>query len=355
MSACIVTVSALDDWSTAWDELVDQAPLPSPFLRSWWLDAIADPCAQYVLVVDGSTLVGGVALSRGRVAGIEYYRFLGTGKLCPDHLDLVSADDRTSDTVAALADWFTAPGSRVLDLQGTAHDAVVRAIIPAAHSGVEDVAPCEQVSGGADGYLGGRSTSFRRRIRRLQRQADRADVVFRRLEPAEHAAAMADFGAMHRARDDRAAIAAELPTLTRLVAFGGERGEVSIHVAEQHDCRLAVLISFLVGRRLSLYQVARSLDHDVDVGTLLDYVAICDACDVGATEIDFLRGAEPYKRSFVKDERLILRHQAAHGLGGRALLGCMLLGQAMRRRASTLRTRWQHVREERSGLTDQET
>ena len=41
----LLDVSRLGQWATQWDQLVDASPLPSPFLRSWWLTGPADPAA----------------------------------------------------------------------------------------------------------------------------------------------------------------------------------------------------------------------------------------------------------------------------------------------------------------------
>src|SRR4051794_36422671 len=89
----------LGPWATAWDKLVEQLPVPSPFVRSWWLEATAGPQPRFVLVTDGHALLGGIALQEERWLGMPYLAVMGAGVLCPDHLDLVAAWDREDDVV----------------------------------------------------------------------------------------------------------------------------------------------------------------------------------------------------------------------------------------------------------------
>jgi CelD/BcsL family acetyltransferase involved in cellulose biosynthesis len=89
------------------------------------------------------------------------------------------------------------------------------------------------------------------------------------------------------------------------------------------------------------YQLARSLDNEMrDVGTVLRLSAVDDACLSGLTELDLLRGDEPYKRSFTTRSRALLRLRAAHGLRGRALLGAVRCGEAAQRALATTRQQW---------------
>jgi hypothetical protein len=47
----VSAVASLGSRANEWDALVSASPHPSPFLRSWWLDAMAGPNTQFVLVV----------------------------------------------------------------------------------------------------------------------------------------------------------------------------------------------------------------------------------------------------------------------------------------------------------------
>jgi len=89
--ADVVVTRTLGVWRDSWDALVECAPVPSPFLRSWWLEGVGGANVRFVLVVDDGLLIGGLALERRRCMGLSQYRFASSGVLCPDHLDLLTA------------------------------------------------------------------------------------------------------------------------------------------------------------------------------------------------------------------------------------------------------------------------
>src|SRR5205807_1596939 len=79
----VSVTNVLGAYADAWDSLVESLPIPSPFLRSWWLDAAAGSRPCIVLVLQRDRLVGGLALESDRHVGIERLRLLGAGPLCP--------------------------------------------------------------------------------------------------------------------------------------------------------------------------------------------------------------------------------------------------------------------------------
>src|ERR1700736_4751331 len=106
----VQVMRALGAYAPAWDALVDHAPIPSPFLRSWWLGAAAGSQPVIVLVLEGERVVGGLALERDRHLGVERLRVLGAGAMCPDHLDAVAAVDKRVDVASALRGWLARSG-----------------------------------------------------------------------------------------------------------------------------------------------------------------------------------------------------------------------------------------------------
>ena len=58
----LLDVPRLNGWAAQWDQLVDSSPLPSPFLRSWWLTGVGGAGRHFLLAVDGAHLLGGLAL-----------------------------------------------------------------------------------------------------------------------------------------------------------------------------------------------------------------------------------------------------------------------------------------------------
>ena len=112
----LLDVPHLDGWAAQWDQLVDSSPLPSPFLRSWWLTGAGGPGRHFLLVVDGAQLLGGLALERRHP--MLSVRMMGDGSLCPDHLDLLAVPGHEAAVVSLLRDWLCRPGERLLDLKG---------------------------------------------------------------------------------------------------------------------------------------------------------------------------------------------------------------------------------------------
>ena len=88
----LLDVPLLNGWAAQWDQLVDSSPLPSPFLRSWWLTGAGGPGRHFLLAVDGAHLLGGLALEKRHP--MLSVRMMGDGSLCPDHLDLLAARPR---------------------------------------------------------------------------------------------------------------------------------------------------------------------------------------------------------------------------------------------------------------------
>src|SRR5271165_5799275 len=84
----LLDVPHLNGWAAQWDQLVDSSPLPTPFLRSWWLTGTGGPGPHFLLVANGAHLLGGLALEKRHP--MLSVRMMGES-LCPDHLDLLAA------------------------------------------------------------------------------------------------------------------------------------------------------------------------------------------------------------------------------------------------------------------------
>ncbi len=81
---------------------------------------------------------------------------------------------------------------------------------------------------------------------------------------------------------------------------------------------VATVTAFEVAGRVSLYQSARLTDRRWrDATTVLLAAVIDDACARGFSEVDFLRGDEPYKGRFAPSHREMLRLVAGKGVVGR--------------------------------------
>ncbi|WP_345519293.1 GNAT family N-acetyltransferase [Nocardioides conyzicola] len=274
----------------------------------------------YLLVLDGDRLVGGLAVSVRRRFGVRRLTAPGPTVLCPDHLDLIAEPGAEAEVAAAVGAWFRGPGQRVLDLRGVDDDSLIARAVGVAAAPM-DVAPYQSLPAAPDTYLAGRSSNFRRSVRRATRSLAALGIEHRRVEAADLPGAFDAFRSLHAGREGRGPLVAELPTLERALVAGVAAGEARVDVLASNDQVVAVCFAFVLGGRLSLYQVARSLEREHDgAGNVLLVAVIEDAVAAGCHEVDLLRGGEGYKSSFADATRPIGRLRAAHGGVARVLL-----------------------------------
>ncbi len=325
----------LGPWRDRWDELVLEQPVPSPFQRSWWLQAVAPSGVRYVLVTRRDRLIGGLALGARRSSGLDRLTAPGPTVLCPDHLDALVAPGEEAAAQQALATWFRAPGQRLVDVRGVAASGVLARVVDGSRDR-HDEAPYGVVTPGED-WLSTRSRSFRRSVRRGRRRLEEAGLRHHRLEVADVHRGLAELRRLHEHRAGRAPLLRALPVLSAAVEAGAARGEARVDVLAGAEQTAGVVVSFVVGARLSLYQVARSVapEHD-SAGTVLLAAVIEDAVANGCREIDMLRGSEAYKAAFVDDARPLERVRAARGDWAAARLAAE---DAARRLNARLRSR----------------
>lgn len=319
----VVETEHLDDrLAAAWDALGSRQMLPSPFLRSWWLEAMPAPRRTFLVMYDGSTLVGGIPLARDRLLGVPRYRFLGQGVLCPDHLDLMAAPGCEEQVAEAFATWFAAPGTRLMDASGLVADSLLARAL-AVSSDPIDLAPYQVLPETPEAYLASRSKNFRRSLRRTAHRLGEAGVTHRRADTREEIDdALGRFRALHDGRPGRKQLLDELPTLRTAVHAGAERGEMQVDVLVDAGETVAVSLFFRIADRLSCYQHARSLDgaHD-GAGTALIHRILESGIEARITEVDLLRGDERYKSSFADGARELHRVRVGHGMAARLLAG----------------------------------
>lgn len=314
---CVAIRPRLDHYRDAWDSLGARQPVPSPFQRSWWLEGVGRN-TTYVLVVDGDRLVGGLALRERRVAGVLRYAAPGPAVLCPDHLDLVAAPGSEEAVASVVGEWFARPGQRVLDLRGVADDSLLARALGVVPERL-DVAPYQSLPAPPETFLTGRSANFRRSVRRAAKSLASKGIEHRCVSPADLPDAFEAFGSLHEDREGRGPLLAQMPALTRAVTDGVAAGEARVDVLAAGSDVVAVSLAFVVAGRLSLYQVARSLDRAHDgAGNVLLVAVIEDAVTGGCHEVDLLRGGEGYKSSFADATRVVGRLRAAQGGGARA-------------------------------------
>lgn len=313
----------LGPWAVQWDRLVDLSPLPSPFLRSWWLTGTAGPHRRFVLVVQDDMLLGGLALEEKRRLGLPFLTMMGAGPLCPDHVDLLADRGQEDVVIANVSAWLRRPGARLLSLEGIPADSLLINALPApVHRDPLAVAPCTALAADPDAYLAARRAGFRKTLRRASSRlaAEGADHRVRRGPSAIRSLDI--LRQLHRAQwGDRSRF---LPSFDRFAAgcrLAAEVDEVAVHELAVGEAVIAIMVIFEVAGRISLYQSARLTDFRWrDATTVLLAAIIRDACSRGFTEVDFLRGDEAYKNNFAPERRQLLRLRAASGKSGRVVL-----------------------------------
>ncbi|HEY5875709.1 MAG TPA: GNAT family N-acetyltransferase [Ilumatobacteraceae bacterium] len=315
----IIEQPLLDRYAPAWDALVDQAPLPTPFLRSWWLEHTSSGRPVFVLVLDGEVLIGGIALQEEQRPGGARLRFMGNGPLCPDHLDLLAAPGREAEVVGALRMALAERDPAIVDLDGLCADALVTGCFDARAVMSTAASPYLVLDGTAP--LAGRSSRVRNTVQRTTKRLAKLGVVPQVVPPDGADRAFEALRSLHNERwGDESQF---LPAIDRFEAaarIGLRRGELVIHemaVTEGTVERVvAVCVVLYVAGRASYYQAGRLTDPEWrGAGTAVLAASVEAAAAAGCHEYDLLRGSEPYKQDWSSGHRDVYRLVAE--VGGR--------------------------------------
>lgn len=348
-------VQRLENDAAAWDALVERMKLPSPFLRSWWLDAVAaslpagvDP--QILLVFDGEALIGGLPMQRSTVRGVEVVSFLGAGPLQPDHLDLVAAPDRRDQVGAAVRLWLGRAGNRMVDLQGVAGGSMLVDVVPGWGEVTElEVAPYVPLPASPQEYLAARGGRTRSTVKRTAKRLDAAGIEFREIDSSDPLAvegALETLAQLHDGRwGDESGFLAAWESFSAAVRAGAALGEVRFsELVDPAGTPIAIEVDFVVAGRTSFYQAGRLTDHEYrGSGSVLRYRIITAAIERGDHEFDLLRGGENYKAEWASTQRSLLRIRRGVGPLGKAIVGVARANVAFQgRRAARAAARAQH-------------
>jgi CelD/BcsL family acetyltransferase involved in cellulose biosynthesis len=315
-----------------WDSLVGAMPLPSAFLRGWWVDHAATGTPAVVCCFDGDELVGGAAFQLDRPGrgplSVERVRMLGQGPLAPDHLDVVAAPDRSAQVAAAVVGWLARPGNRVVDLDGLAADGALAAALAADGAPVIDRvgAPFAALPGTGEEYLAARPGKLRSTARRTRKRLEGDGATVRTVDAQDARRALDDLARLH---DGRWADGSEfLSAWTRFAAAAADgmaHGDVRISELVSADgevvaTELDLLATGPAGTSLAFYQAGRRTEHEWrGAGTALKAAVVMDACDQGVAEYDLLRGDESYKSDWAEGRRELVRVRTGSGALGKAV------------------------------------
>ena len=298
---------------------MNTATLPSPFLRSWWLTGAGGPGRHFLLVVDGARLLGGLALEKRH--SMLSIRMMGDGSLCPDHLDLLAAPGHEAAVVSVLRDRLCRPGERLWDLKGIrAGSQLIEALPGHVRREPMAVAPFTPLPDSPEAYRATLPSQFRKNLRVSAKRLAAEGVTHQAIRGRAALQRLDTLRELHQSQwGSRSNF---LPVFDRFAAgFAGgcAADEVVVHeLGNDNNLVVATVTAFEVAGRVSLYQSARLTDRRWrDATTVLLAAIIDDACVRGLSEVDFLRGDEPYKGRFTPNHREMLRLVAGKGVAGR--------------------------------------
>jgi CelD/BcsL family acetyltransferase involved in cellulose biosynthesis len=245
---------------------------------------------------------------------------LGDGSLCPDHLDLLAAPGHEAAVVSLLRDWLCRPGERLLDLKGIRAASRLAEALPG-HVRREPmaVAPFTPLPDSPETYRASLPSQFRKNLRVAAKRLAAEGVMHQTIRGRAVLQRLDILRELHQAQ--WGSHSGFLPVFDRFAAgfaAGCAADEVVVHELGSDNLVVATVTAFEVAGRVSLYQSARLTDRRWrDATTVLLAAIIDDACARGLSEVDFLRGDEPYKGRFAPDHRQMVRLVAGTGVAGR--------------------------------------
>ena len=333
-------LSGLGDLSAEWDALALSQPLPSPFLRSWWIGHVAAGELVLACWFDSGRLVGGAAFERDRPGrgrlSIERLRSVGQGVLAPDHLDLIATEEHRDRVEAELRSWLHRRGSRIVDLDGLAAGGRLASAL-AAHELERVGAPYATLPDDPGAYVAARPGKVRSTISRTAKRFARDGVVHRQVTPEDAGRALDELARLHEGRwAEESSFLEAWGRFRHAAAAGVQAGEVRLHEMVTAEGQVvATELDLVVGSRTSFYQAGRSTDREWrGGGSVLRGEIIAEAIASGHVEYDLLRGDEPYKSDWSDGRREVVRCRVGIGPLGRAAMAAVAVRARLSRAAS---------------------
>jgi CelD/BcsL family acetyltransferase involved in cellulose biosynthesis len=295
----------------AWDALCDAAPRMTPFQRPAWAIAWVrhlGACRPRALALrSGRDLVGLVATYVREVGPRRTVSLVGAG--ISDHLDAIAAPGFEQVVLDATTEWlertrgewdecaFDEVGPRAL-LRGLEPPRGTRATL---HP--QSVCPVLTLPDGEPALERAVPTAQAARWRKARRRAERVgSVTMVRADRGDFGVALRALFALHAKRWESRRQTGVLDTApVRTLHEEAARAFAAREALRLYGLRfdgryVAIVYGFREGRRLHLYMqgIDPALER-MSPGTILVGLAVQDALAEGVREVDFLRGAEPYK------------------------------------------------------------
>ena len=244
---------------------------------------------------------------------------MGDGSLCPDHVDLLSAPGHEATVVNVTRNWLSRPGGRLFNLGGVRAGSRLPQVLPGPVR-LEQIAaaPFAPLPDSAEAFRATLPVQFRRNLRKASRRLANQGAAHRTIRGPAVLSSLDTLRDLHRSQwGNRSRFLPDFDRFAAGCAGGVAVDEVVVHELGTDDLVVSSVSAFEVAGRVSLYQSARLTDPRWrDATTILLAAIIDDACDRGFSEVDFLRGEEPYKSRFTSQQREIYRLVAGKGAVG---------------------------------------
>ncbi len=341
-----------------WEDLRRDSSASSPFMtwpwiRAWLETEGVDADLEVVTARDpDSGRLMGVApfyVARARRGGlpVQELRLLGSGVAAPDHLDMVVRGDAPSDVADAL--WAAVASAQrwhLINLDGVTADGHLARVVLRRRGDVPGALACPYLplAGGWDSVASRFETRLKKNLDRYGRKLDRdAEVVERMVtdsadldETFDHLIRLHQ--SIRTSKGDPGVFAR--PGMQRFLRSAAHRfldaGRLRMWRLEASGELIAVIWCVRSGDSVAFYTTGYDSEWSkYGPGRRIMARAIKGAIDEGATEFDFLRGDEPYKRQWgteLRHDFTIRRPTTPRGrvilLGGAIL---RLIRRALRR------------------------
>lgn len=299
-------------WWTLWLGLAHGLPFQSPaWLLPWWRNFRPGRLCV-VTVHDGTALVGLAPLYRELRA--EGHRLLPLGISLSDRLDILAAPGRETEACAAITRTLEECSSwSSWCMPELPASSLVRSLVPrSVHAVWSAGSVCPVLSLSGKEGLAHVPASKRRKLRmsrhRLERTGTGRIVSGRDLAPAPWFAHLERLhGARWRARGETGVLEDAAAAAFHREALGNmlDAGLARLYGLEIDGRMAGVYYGFLhSGVAYAYLGGFDPNDAWLSPGTLLMGHAIAEAAREGASELDLLRGSEPYKHAWGACDRL---------------------------------------------------
>ncbi|MHB1323019.1 MAG: GNAT family N-acetyltransferase [Coriobacteriia bacterium] len=336
------TPAAFAELREEWDALAataDTVFLTHPWLSNW-ISLLANGSEPHVLVArDGGTLVAALPLVKEvHGPGVRVVRFMGSGTLTPNHLDVLSYREHRQAALSGFVERLLADRCSwdVLDLDklpedtGTAsmlRDAFSAAGLPVSLSR-SAVCPYAQLPPTYDEFFASLSKSARRHTRERIRCIGREhpEARFGRVRTEEELGRALDtLVTLHQERWRARGYAGSFAD-PRVVAFHHavcreslRTGCLRFYTLTEGERVMAAVLCYRVNGTVQAYSCAFEPQWSAyRPGMLLGGYAIEQSIAEGATRFDHLEGDEAHKSTWAGGKRNNVRFRAF----GRSIRGC---------------------------------